>query len=81
MSLEILNQLEARIQHTVNTIKTLQDEIDIYKQKNNDLEQLINDEAEEMKKLQAENEKLKQEQNLWQERISTLLNKIGEISQ
>lgn len=81
MSLEILNQLEARIQHTVNTIKTLQDEIDIYKQKNNELEQLINDEAEEMKKLQAENEKLKQEQNLWQERISTLLNKIGEISQ
>ncbi|AJA44581.1 cell division protein ZapB [Frischella perrara] len=81
MSLEILNQLEAKIQHAVGTIKTLQNEINTLQQKNNDLEQLINDEADTVKNLQAENEKLKHEQNIWQERITTLLNKIGEISQ
>lgn len=81
MSLEIFNQLEAKIQNAVSTIKILQEEINLLKQKNNDLEQLISDEADELQKLESENERLKQEQNLWQERISTLLNKIGEISQ
>ena len=81
MSLEILNQLETRIQHTVNTINTLQQEITRLKQGNQELEQLINDSSDEMKALRDENEKLKQDQQIWQQRIQTLLNKIGEITQ
>ncbi|KES16159.1 MULTISPECIES: cell division protein ZapB [Gilliamella] len=81
MSLEILNQLETRIQHTVNTINTLQQEIARLKQGNQELEQLINDSSDEMKALRDENEKLKQDQQIWQQRIQTLLSKIGEITQ
>lgn len=81
MSLEILNQLEAKIQQTVNTIQLLQQEINLLQQKNQDLEILINDESEDVTRLRNENELLKQEQTVWQERISTLLNKIGEIAQ
>ena len=81
MSLEILNQLETRIQHTVNTINTLQQEITRLKQGNQELEQLINDSSDEMKALRDENEKLKQDQQIWQQRIQTLLTKIGEITQ
>ncbi|WP_294613774.1 cell division protein ZapB [uncultured Gilliamella sp.] len=81
MSLEILNQLENRIQHTVNVISTLQQEIAALKQGNQELEQLINDSSDEIKVLRDENEKLKQDQQVWQQRIQTLLNKIGEITQ
>lgn len=81
MSLEILNQLETKIQQTVNTIQLLQQEINVLKQKNEDLETLITEESDEVTKLRNENEKLKQEQAVWQERISTLLTKIGEITQ
>ena len=81
MTLEILNQLENKIQHTVNTITTLQNEIASLKQGNQELEQLINDSSDEMKALREENEKLKQDQQVWQQRIQTLLTKIGEITQ
>ncbi|OCF96070.1 cell division protein ZapB [Gilliamella sp. wkB308] len=81
MSLEILNQLETKIQHTVNTISTLQQEIATLKQGNQELEQLINDSSDEMKALRDENVKLKQDQQVWQQRIQTLLSKIGEIAQ
>ena len=81
MSLEILNQLENRIQHTVNVIRTVQQEIAALKQGNQELEQLINDSSDEIKVLRDENEKLKQDQQVWQQRIQTLLNKIGEITQ
>ena len=81
MSLEILNQLESRIQHTINTINTLQQEIATLKKGNQELEQLINDSSDEMKALRDENEKLKQDQQVWQQRIQNLLSKIGEITQ
>ncbi|ORF45696.1 hypothetical protein B6D19_07880 [Gilliamella apicola] len=81
MTLEILNQLENKIQHTVNTITTLQNEIATLKHGNQELEQLINDSSDEMKALREENEKLKQDQQVWQQRIQTLLTKIGEITQ
>ncbi|PXZ07508.1 septal ring assembly protein ZapB [Gilliamella apicola] len=81
MSLEILNQLETKIQNTVNTINTLKQEIAILKQGNQELEQLINESSDEMKALRDENEKLKQDQQVWQQRIQTLLSKIGEITQ
>ena len=81
MSLEILNQLETKIQNTVNTINTLKQEIAILKQGNQELEQLINESSDEMKALRNENEKLKQDQQVWQQRIQTLLSKIGEITQ
>lgn len=81
MSLEILNQLETKIQQTVNTIELLQQEISILQQKNQELEILISEESDEVKNLSNQNEQLRQEQTLWQERISMLLNKIGEISQ
>lgn len=81
MSLEILNQLETKIQQTVNTIQLLQQEIASLQQKNQELELLITEESDEVELVRKENEALKQEQAVWQERISTLLNKIGEISQ
>lgn len=81
MSLEILNQLETKIQQTVNTIELLQQEISVLQQKNQELEILISEESDEVKNLSNQNEQLRQEQTLWQERISMLLNKIGEISQ
>ena len=37
--------------------------------------------SDEMKALRDENEKLKQDQQIWQQRIQTLLSKIGEITQ
>ncbi|GAA5108877.1 septal ring assembly protein ZapB [Orbus sasakiae] len=81
MSLEILNQLETKIQQTVNTIQLLQQEIASLQQKNQELELLISEESDEVELVRKENEALKQEQAVWQDRISMLLNKIGEISQ
>ncbi|RKS87235.1 cell division protein ZapB [Orbus hercynius] len=80
MSLEILNQLETKIQQTVTTIQSLQREIDELKQKNQDLETLISEESDEVTNLRNQNMALQQEQTAWQERISTLVSKIGEIS-
>ena len=59
----------------------MQQEIARLKQGNQELEQLINDSSDEMKALRDENEKLKQDQQIWQQRIQTLLSKIGEITQ
>lgn len=81
MSLEMLNQLENKIQNSVNTIKTLQQEVATLRQNNEELEQLINDSSDEMKTLRDENEALKRDQQVWQQRIQTLLSKIGEIAQ
>ncbi|WP_392561963.1 cell division protein ZapB [Orbus sturtevantii] len=81
MSLEILSQLETKIQQTVNTIQLLQQEINALQQKNQELELLITEESDEVQSLRKQNEELKQEQAVWQERISSLLNKIGGISQ
>lgn len=81
MSLEILNQLETKIQQAVNTIQLLQQEIASLQQKNQELELLISEESDEVELVRKENEALKQEQAVWQDRISMLLNKIGEISQ
>ncbi|MDF7670079.1 cell division protein ZapB [Orbaceae bacterium ESL0721] len=81
MSLELLNQLENKIQNSVNTIKTLQQEIAALRQNNEELEQLINDSSDEMKTLRDENASLREDQQVWQQRIQTLLTKIGEITQ
>ncbi len=81
MSLEILNQLENKIQNTVNTINALKQEIATLQQNNQELEQLINDSSDEMKAMRTENETLKQDQLVWQQRIQSLLSKIGEITQ
>ncbi|WP_392551681.1 cell division protein ZapB [Orbus wheelerorum] len=81
MSLEILNQLETKIQQTVNTIQLLQQEINTLQQKNQELELLISEESDEVQNLRKQNDELKQEQSAWQERITSLLNKIGGLSQ
>lgn len=80
MSLEILNQLETRIQQTVNNMAALQQQVQILTDNNQELEQLINESSDELHALKAENDALKQEQAVWQQRIELLLNKIGGLN-
>lgn len=80
MSLEILNQLENKIQQTVSTLNSLQAEVNTLRQQNSQLEQQINEDANELVRLTEECDHLKQEQQVWQQRLQSLLSKIEEIN-
>ncbi len=79
MSLEVLEQLEAKIQMAVDTISLLQLEIEELKEKNDDLTRRSQSMTGDYDSLKEENDRLRSEQDAWQERIRNLLGKIEEV--
>ncbi|WP_096619535.1 cell division protein ZapB [Candidatus Enterovibrio altilux] len=79
MSLEILEQLEAKVQMVVDTVSLLHVEIAELKVKN----EILGQESDTVRKscdvLEQENAHLRTNQNAWQQRICSLLSKIEEI--
>ena len=74
--LKILDELENKIKNAVDTIALLNMEIEDLKQDKKNLQQQCTDKA---KQLEEENNKLRKEQNDWQEKLKVLLNKFEEV--
>lgn len=74
--LKILDELENKIKNAVDTIALLNMEIEDLKQDNKNLQQQCTDKA---KQLEEENNRLRKEQNDWQEKLKVLLNKFEEV--
>ncbi|TCV93471.1 cell division protein ZapB [Biostraticola tofi] len=79
MAFEVFEKLEAKVQQAIDTITLLQMEIEELKEKNNSLSQEIQQAAGSRESLVSENEQLKQEQGVWQERLRALLSKMDEV--
>ncbi len=79
MSFEVFEKLESKVQQAIDTITLLQMEIEELKEKNHHLSQQVQHSAENSEKLVNENIQLKQEQQLWQERLQALLGKMEEV--
>ncbi|MBG6240556.1 MULTISPECIES: septal ring assembly protein ZapB [Symbiopectobacterium] len=79
MSFEVFEKLEAKVQQAIDTITLLQMEIEELKEKNGQLSQEVQQAAESRETLVRENEHLKEEQVVWQERLRALLGKMEEV--
>jgi|GEM_PF-14664 len=86
MSIEVFEKLEAKVQQAVDTITLLKMEIDELKDKNGSLMNELQSKTHEVEssaaghqQLVQENEKLKEEQTMWQERLRVLLGKMDEV--
>ncbi|WP_226093620.1 cell division protein ZapB [Dickeya oryzae] len=79
MSFEVFEKLEAKVQQAIDTITLLQMEIEELKEKNNALSQEVESMAGNRDVLMSENEQLKQEQLVWQERLRALLGKMEDV--
>ncbi|MGG2142741.1 septal ring assembly protein ZapB [Symbiopectobacterium sp. RP] len=79
MSFEVFEKLEAKVQQAIDTITLLQMEIEELKEKNGQLSQEVQQAAESRETLVRENEHLKEEQIVWQERLRALLGKMEEV--
>ncbi len=79
MAFEVFEKLEAKVQQAIDTITLLQMEIEELKEKNNSLTQEIQHVSSNRESLINENEQLKQEQGVWQERLRALLSKMEEV--
>ncbi|MEI7188786.1 cell division protein ZapB [Dickeya dianthicola] len=79
MSFEVFEKLEAKVQQAIDTITLLQMEIEELKEKNNTLSQEVASMAGNRDALMRENEQLKQEQLVWQERLRALLGKMEDV--
>ncbi|MGL5334530.1 MAG: cell division protein ZapB [Enterovibrio sp.] len=79
MSLEILEQLEDKVQVAVDTISLLQLEIEELKEQNSALKMASQTAVQTKETLEAENQKMRAEQEAWQQRIRSLLGKIEEV--
>ncbi|MFT8209774.1 MAG: septal ring assembly protein ZapB [Symbiopectobacterium sp.] len=79
MSFEVFEKLEAKVQQAIDTITLLQMEIEELKEKNGQLSQEVQQAAASRETLVRENEHLKEEQQVWQERLSALLGKMEEV--
>lgn len=80
MSSEILNQLESKIQQAIDTIGLLQLEIEELKEQKQLLEHQLAGANTILVTLQEENQRLKQEQVVWQERLQSLLGRMADLS-
>ncbi|NLS42979.1 septal ring assembly protein ZapB [BEV proteobacterium] len=79
MSFEVFEKLEAKVQQAIDTITLLQMEIEELKEKNGQLSQEVQQATESRETLVRENEHLKEEQIVWQERLRALLGKMEEV--
>lgn len=79
MSFEVFEKLEVKVQQAIDTITLLQMEIEELKEKNNTLSQEVQEAAGGREALVRENEQLKQEQHVWQDRLRALLGKMEEV--
>ncbi len=79
MSFEVFEKLEVKVQQAIDTITLLQMEIEELKEKNNTLSQEVQEAAGSREALVRENERLKQEQHVWQDRLRALLGKMEEV--
>ncbi|BAE75446.1 Cell division protein ZapB [Sodalis glossinidius str. 'morsitans'] len=79
MAFEVFEKLEAKVQQAIDTITLLQMEIEELKEKNNSLSQEVQQAQNNRESLVNENEQLRQEQNVWQERLRGLLSKMDEV--
>ncbi|AYH49932.1 septal ring assembly protein ZapB [Dickeya fangzhongdai] len=79
MSFEVFEKLEAKVQQAIDTITLLQMEIEELKEKNNTLSHEVESMAGNRDALMRENEQLKQEQLVWQERLRALLGKMEDV--
>lgn len=79
MAFEVFEKLEAKVQQAIDTITLLQMEIEALKEKNNSLSQEVQQAQGNRESLVNENEQLRQEQSVWQERLRGLLSKMDEV--
>ncbi|MEL6116816.1 MULTISPECIES: cell division protein ZapB [Photobacterium] len=79
MSLEMLEQLEAKVQMAVDTISLLQMEVEELKEKNDNLVNLAQELRADRESLAQDNEKLRNDHQAWQERVRTLLGKMETV--
>ncbi|MFU9136420.1 MULTISPECIES: cell division protein ZapB [unclassified Erwinia] len=79
MSFEVFEKLEAKVQQAIDTITLLQMEIEELKDQNNNLNQQVQQAAGNSDSLVRENQHLKEEQLVWQERLRALLGKMEEV--
>ncbi|MBT9431410.1 MULTISPECIES: cell division protein ZapB [Sodalis] len=79
MAFEVFEKLEAKVQQAIDTITLLQMEIEELKEKNNSLSQEVQQAQGNRESLVNENEQLRQEQSVWQERLRGLLSKMDEV--
>jgi len=79
MSFEVFEKLEAKVQQAIDTITLLQMEIEELKDQNNNLKQEVNHASGNTETLVRENQQLKEEQHVWQERLRALLGKMEEV--
>ncbi|WP_158379500.1 cell division protein ZapB [Candidatus Williamhamiltonella defendens] len=79
MSLEALDQLQEKVQKMLEANALLQIKIEEFKEKNIVLEEKINAILAQQKDLIAQNNEIKQEKAVWQNRLHSLLGKINDI--
>lgn len=79
MSFEVFEKLEAKVQQAIDTITLLQIEIEELKEQNNNLRNDAQQAAGNQDALVRENQHLKEEQHVWQERLRALLGKMEEV--
>ncbi|WP_147200323.1 cell division protein ZapB [Pantoea sp. MBD-2R] len=79
MSFEVFEKLESKVQQAIDTITLLQMEIEELKDQNNNLNQQVQQAAGNSENLVRENQHLKEEQLVWQERLRALLGKMEEV--
>ncbi len=79
MSFEVFEKLEAKVQQAIDTITLLQMEIEELKEQNTNLNNQVNQAAGNSDSLVRENQHLKEEQLVWQERLRALLGKMEEV--
>lgn len=79
MSFEVFEKLEAKVQQAIDTITLLQMEIEELKEQNGNLNQQIQQANGNSDALVRENQQLKEEQHVWQDRLRALLGKMEEV--
>lgn len=79
MSLDVLEQLEAKIQTAVDTITLLQMEVEELKQTNQQIGEEVDSVKAEKAELEQQNQQMQVEHDAWQDRIRTLLGKMEDV--
>ncbi|ATZ10095.1 cell division protein ZapB [Erwinia amylovora] len=79
MSFEVFEKLEAKVQQAIDTITLLQMEIEELKEQNGNLNHQVQQASGSRETLVRENQQLKEEQHVWQERLRALLGKMEEV--